>query len=153
ERQAEGAYLLAHHIQGGLDGNGIDLHEEAVGQSQILHRCGQSLLPAALQVVHDHVVDLPGHDIGPHGDDAAAADGEEGDGDVVVAAPEGKVGADAVGDLHGVGHITAGFLDAADIGVLGKALHILHGDGAAGTARDVIEDAGDIHRVGHGYKV
>ena len=58
-----------------------------------------------------------------------------------------------MGDLHGVGHIAAGFLDAADVGVLGKTLHILHGDGAAGTARDVIEDAGDIHRVGHGDKV
>ena len=86
----------------------------------------------ALQVVHHHVVALAGHDVGPHGDYAAAADGQQGNGDVVVAAPEGEVGPHAVGDLHGVGHVPAGLLDAADVGVPGEPLHVLHGDGAAG---------------------
>ena len=106
-----------------------------------------------LQVVHDHLVALPGHDVGPHGDDAAAADGQQGQGDVVVAGPEGEVGPHAVGDPHGVGHVAAGLLDAADVGVLRQPLHGLRGDGAAGAAGDIVEDGGDGHRVGHGGEV
>ena len=58
-----------------------------------------------------------------------------------------------MGDLHGVGHVPAGLLDAADVGVAAEALHVLRGDGAACPAGDIVENAGDLHRVGHGGKV
>ena len=76
-----------------------------------------------------------------------------GEGDVVVAAPEGEVRAHAVGDHHGVGHVPAGLLDAADMGVLCQPLYVLHGNGAPRPAGHVVEDAGDLHRVGHRHEM
>ena len=149
----EGPHVPPHHVQGSLDGDGVHLHEQAVHQVQIPQGCCPGLRLPPLQVVHDHLVALPGHDVSPHGDDAAAADGQQGQGDVVVAGPEGEVGPHAVGDPHGVGHVAAGLLDAADVGVLRQPLHGLRSDGAAGAAGDIVEDGGDGHRVGHGGEV
>ena len=107
----------------------------------------------APQVVRHDLMAHAGHNIGVDGDDTAAADAHEGDGDVVIAGVQGEVRSDAVGDLHGVGHIAAGLLDAGDVGVGRQALHYGDGNGAAGAAGDIIEQAGDVHRVRRGGKV
>ena len=58
-----------------------------------------------------------------------------------------------MGDLGCVGDVARGLLDAHDVGVRGQALHVVHADAAAAAAGDVVQDAGDVHGVGHGLKV
>jgi len=58
-----------------------------------------------------------------------------------------------VGDLGRVGDVARGLLDAHDVGVRGQALYVALADAAATAAGDVVQNAGDVHGVGHGLKV
>ena len=56
-------------------------------------------------------------------------------------------------DLGGIGDVARSLLDAHDVGMRGQALDIALADAATAAAGNVVQDAGDVHGVGHGLKV
>ena len=91
--------------------------------------------------------------IGPHTDGARGAQAHERYGEGVLARVHAEVIGQQVGDLGRVGDVARGFLNAHDVGVRGQALYVALADAAAAAAGDVVQDAGDVHGVGHGLKV
>ena len=58
-----------------------------------------------------------------------------------------------MGDLGRVGDVARGLLNTHDVGVRGQALYVALADTAAAAAGDVVQDAGDVHGIGDGFKV
>ena len=89
-----------------------------------------------------------GH-IGQHGDNAAAAQGKQGDDHVVVARQHTEIFTEQLGAVRHIGNVATGFFDAHDMGVFGQLGQHIQGDGAAGAARHIVEQDGDGNGVGH----
>ena len=142
---------LAHHGEGGLDGDGVGVAEE-VAEERIPRLVeGAGTGEVALEGEADHLGHLGGDDVRGDGDDALGADGNHGEGKGVVAGENGEVGGNLADGGDAV-DATAGFLDGADVGVLGEALDDGEGNLLGGAAGHVVEHDGDAE-VGDGGEV
>ena len=85
---------------------------------------------------------LCGDCVGRDGDQACAAEREDGEGEAVVAGEDFKADGDLGDELCDLGEVAAGFLDADDVGESGQA----GGGGGlevdAGARRNVVEQDG-----------
>ena len=90
------------------------------------------------------------HNISPDRDDAHAAQRQQRDGDIVVSAIHDKIVAQKPRYLAGIRDIAAGLFDAHDIAMLAEPRYHIHGNRAARTPRDIVENDGrarDIRRL------
>ena len=104
--------------------------------------CGGALDVALQQQTH-HVLDLVTNQVGHHANYAIAAHGHDQECLVVVAAPDFEVGR-GLNDAGDLVHVAAGFFRAYDVIDLAQPQRRLVSHVYAGTAHDVVDDAGKI---------
>ena len=85
ERHAAGTGIHAHHIEGFLDGNGVDVDEEVVAEIEVFELESGTFRNLAVKVVLADVVSDFGSDIGKHRNHALAAQRQQRNDLVVVA--------------------------------------------------------------------
>ena len=136
------SYAVAHGSHGRLDGDGVDLAEQQLDQRiQILLHLGGACHITGEELVHD-LHHLPGGNVGGNGDTAHAADGQQGQGDAVLAGVDVQLVAAEGSHFHGLGHVAGGLLDGADVGMVSQDGTGLGRQVAAGAAGDVVHDDG-----------
>ena len=148
--QTAGAGVVAQQVHGFLHGDGVHVAEQDIAQLQHFQlQCGRfGAFPVEPQLAN--VVGLPGGHMGQHGDDALAAQGQQGDDLVVVAGVDVQLVAAQGCDLRHLADVAAGFLDGVDLRVGGKDLGRFRGDVYAGAGGHVVHDDRQVRGVGNG---
>ena len=100
-----------------------------------------------------HLLNIRSHQVGGHADDPASADGENRQGQAIVAAVDLKGLWSFAADLRGLIQAAAGFLHCDDIAHLGESGNRLRRAVDAGPPGDVVQHARPAGGFGNGHEV
>ena len=115
---------------------------------------GSGFLDVAVFMGLDHFVHFLADDVGSYGNDAFAADSDDGQGQVVVTAVEVETFRCIGCDVAGIIEVAAGVFEADDVReVMSQLADRLRFDFAACTARYVINEDRQVRRLSDGSKV
>ena len=91
----------------------------------------QRLLMSPREVIRHDFMANAGADIGVNGNDAASADAQNGNGNIVIAGIQSEIRSDAMRDFHDVRHIAGRLFHSGDFGVLAQLFDHGNGNGTA----------------------
>src|SRR6266404_1016054 len=153
ERQAPDGLEQAHFSECGFHWDGIRFDEVDVHQGKILEVEAAGFGEITRESGLHEASHLPGNFVGGDGDQAAAAERDEGKRQGVVAGEDEEILGNEVEDGAHLGDAAGGFLDADDVLDLGEAENGRRLNIDAGAALNAVENDRQVYRGGDGFEV
>src|SRR5713101_5784903 len=150
EWQAPDRFEQAHFRQCSLHGDGIRLHKIDFHQRMVAAVNPARAIKIALESEPRELRHFRRNFVRNDGDDAAATQRDQREGDGVVAGKNGEVMRDSVENDGHLRHVAGGFLDAHDVFDCGEALYRCGLDVHSGAALHAVKNDGQRHRFSNG---